>query len=113
MSRVCTIVILLAAFAFRVVAAEGEGELLNQATQAFKDKFYKRAEDQFAEFATKFPASTNLPQAILYRAQARHFQKEHDSAIELLRANLPKAADLADEYLLTWADALSAKGPPM
>jgi TolA-binding protein len=108
--RVWIILFLFAILGFRLEAAEGEAELLNAAAQALKDKFYKRAEEQFAEFAAKFPGSTNLAEAILYRAQARHFQKEHDGAIELVRTNLPKAGNLADQYVFTWADALAAKG---
>jgi TolA-binding protein len=109
-SRLCTILLLLALLSFRTMAAESEAGLFKAATESFKDKFYKRAEEQFADFAAKFPASTNLAEATLYRAQARHFQKEHDSAIELLRANLPKAGTLADQYIFTWGDALAAKG---
>jgi TolA-binding protein len=109
-SRLCTKLFLVATFALRVIAAEGETDLLNAATKAFKDKFYKNAEEQFASFAAKFPASTNLAAAILYQAQARHFQKEDDGAIELLRTHLGKAGALADQYVFTWADALSAKG---
>lgn len=107
---VCTILFLIAAFTLHVAGAEGEAELLKVATDAFKDKFYKRAEEQFAEFGKKFPGSTNLAEAVLYQAQARHFQKEHDGAIELLRTNLPKAGALADQYVFTWGDALAAKG---
>jgi TolA-binding protein len=106
----CAILFLLAVFPFRAAGAEGETELLKAATDAFKDKFYKRAEEQFADFAKKFPGSTNLAEAILYQAQSRHFQKEHDGAIELLRTNLPKAGPLADQYVFTWGDALAAKG---
>ena len=108
--RLCTTFILLLIFSLRALAAEGEADLLKAATGAFNDKFYSRAEEQFAEFATKFPSSTNLPQAILYQAQARHFQKEHDAAIELLRTNSANAGGLADQYVFTWADALGTKG---
>ena len=91
-------------------AVEGEDAAFQSAAQALRDKFYERAEDQFGAFLTNFPSSTNLSRAILFQAQARHSQKKHDAAIELLRANIAKAGPIADEYALTWADALSAKG---
>lgn len=110
MLRFCTFVLLGIALTFGARAAEGEADFFKNATDAFRDKFYERAEDQFAAFVAKFPASTNLAEAILYQAQARHFQKKHDAAIELLGTHLPKAGHAADQYVFTWADALSAKG---
>ena len=47
---------------------------------------------------------------MLLQAQARHFQRKYDAAIELLNSHFAKASGLGDEYLLTWGDALTAKG---
>lgn len=110
MLRLWTLILFGIALLFPVSAAEGETDFFKSATDAFRDKFYERAEEQFAAFTAKFPASTNLSEAILYQAQARHFQKKYDAAIELLRTHLPKAGLAADQYVFTWADALAAKG---
>jgi TolA-binding protein len=112
MVRLCTFF----AWIFLVVApsslwaAEAEENAFRAATDAFRDKFYERADEQLGAFIKSFPASTNLNRAVLLQAQARNFLKKHDAAIELLQENLPKAGSLADEYLLTWGDALGAKG---
>src|SRR6185369_6079943 len=37
------------------LAADNEADLYSQAAKAFEDKFYERAEQQFAEFVAKFP----------------------------------------------------------
>lgn len=111
MVRYCTLLIaILLASVSGVHAAEAEDAAFKTATEAFRDKFYERAEDQFSKFATNFPTSTNLARAILFQSQARHFQKKHDAAIDLLKSHLPKAGALGDEYLLTWGEALAAKG---
>ena len=111
MVRFCAISITIAVLTFRAaLCAESEADAFKAASEAFRDKFYERAEDQFASFSTNFPSSTNLARAVLLQGQARHFQKKHDAAVELLNNNLPKAGSLADEYLLTIGDALSAKG---
>jgi TolA-binding protein len=109
--RFCALYLLIALYSLPgLFAAESEDAAFQSAAQALRDKFYERAEDQFGAFLTNFPGSTNLSRAILFQAQARHLQKKHDAAIELLRAHLSKAGAVADQYVLTWADALSAKG---
>jgi TolA-binding protein len=111
MVRLCTIFFAVALFSLRSSLASGpEESAFTAAAEAFRDKFYERAEEQFGAFTTNFPASTNLNRAILFQAQARHYQKKHDAAVELLKSSLPVAGPLADEYLLTWGDALAAKG---
>jgi len=102
--------ILLLASAILSFGADEEGTLYQAAAAAFHDKFYDRAEQQFGEFAAKFPNSTNLASAILAQAQARQFQKKHDAAVELLRANAAKAGALAPQYLFAEAEALGEKG---
>jgi TolA-binding protein len=103
--------LLIALFSVNGVLAAGNDEAAFQgAAQALRDKFYERAENQFGAFVTNFPSSTNLSRAILFQAQARHFQKNHDAAVELLRSHFEKAGPIADQYVLTWAEALAAKG---
>ena len=111
MLRLSAVFILVALFSLRVVCgADAEEDAFRSANAAFSDKFYERAEEQFSLFATNFPASTNLAKAVLLQAQSRHFQKKHDAAIELLKTSIAKAGALADQYVLTWGEALSAKG---
>jgi TolA-binding protein len=92
------------------IGADGEADAFKSAVAAFGDKFYERAEEQLGAFEKSFPNSTNVPQSILLRAQARHFQKNYDGAIELLSANMARAGALGDQYALTWGETLSAKG---
>ena len=109
--RSCAVCFLIALFSLcGTFAAEGEEAAFQGAAQALRDKFYERADDQFGAFLTNFPNSTNLSRAILFQAQARNSQKNHDGAIELLRVNITKAGPIADQYVLTLAEALSAKG---
>ena len=111
MRRLAALIVLTSLLLLEAVfGANGEEDFYKSAVEAFKDRFYERAEEQFGAFATNFPGSTNAPLAVLYQAQARHLQKKHDAAIELVKNNLPKAGAVADQYIMTWADALSAKG---
>ncbi|HEX7860159.1 MAG TPA: tetratricopeptide repeat protein [Verrucomicrobiae bacterium] len=111
MVRLCTLTIALSILLVRgLLAAEPEEDAFQAAAAALRDKFYERAEDQFGAFALKYPGSTNLTRAILFQAQARHFQKKHDAAVSLLQTHLPKAGALADQFLLMLGEALSAKG---
>ena len=93
---------LIALFSLCTVAgAEGEAESFKTAVAAFRDKFYERAEEQLGTFTTSFANSTNVPQAILLRAQARYFQRNYDGAIELLKANSGKAGAISLESVST------------
>ena len=92
------------------LAATSEEDSFRSAVAAFNDKFYERAQDQLGAFRTNFPASTNLSRAVLLQAQARHMQKQHDAAIELLKEHSAKSGALADQYALTLGEALAAKG---
>lgn len=91
-------------------AAEAEAELFSAAAAAFTNRFYERAEQQFADFIAKHAASSNVPAAILYQAQARFFQRKHDGALELLRKEAARAGALADQFQFWQAEALFEKG---
>src|SRR5450432_645775 len=64
------------------------------AVSAFQDEMWSRAETQFAEFAKKYPGSTNVPSARLLQAQAEFKQQTFANAIGLLETNLPIAGGL-------------------
>ena len=68
------------------------------AVSSFQDELWSRAETQLAEFAARFPRSTNVPQARLLQAQAEFKQQAFASAIGLLQTNLPAAGRLTDQY---------------
>ena len=105
MVRFCTIIIALVFIcAARIEAAVSEQASFQAASEALRDKFYERAEEQFGAFTAAFPASTNFSRAVLFQAQARHFQKKHDGSIELLKNHFAKAGTLGDEYFLWWGD---------
>lgn len=105
----------LLAFACILAATHGaelrdpEAELFRNASQAFQDKFYDRAEQQFSDFLVKHPASTNVSHAILLAAEARYFQRKFDPALQLLSTNLPRAGSFADEYVFWQGQAYSGK----
>jgi TolA-binding protein len=69
------------------------------AVSAFQDEMWSRAEIQFAEFAKKYPGSTNVPQARLLQAQAEFKQQAFANVAGLLETNLPVAGGLADQYV--------------
>src|SRR3954466_11277731 len=91
-------------------AADPEAEAYTGAAEAFRDKFYERAEQQFAEFIAKYPKSTNVAPAMLFEAEAQISQKKYDGALALLKANFNRAGELKDKYLFREAEALSGKG---
>src|SRR5206468_10078687 len=102
MLRILSLVALLTLRA--VLAVENEAELFTQASKAFADKFYDRADAQFGEFVTKFPGSTNAASGILFQAEARFFQRRYDAASDLLQANFAKAGPLAAEFTFWTAE---------
>src|SRR6188768_347110 len=92
------------------LAADAELELYTQASKAFADKFYERAEGQFADFVLKFPASPNVPNAILIQAEARFFLRRYEAAADLLQTNIAKAGTLAEDFTFWTAEAQSELG---
>src|SRR6185369_8799943 len=92
------------------LAADEEFDLYAQASKAFADKFYERAEGQFADFVQKFPASTNAASAILLQAEARFFLRRYDAASDLLQANIAKAGALGADFTFWTGEAQSELG---
>lgn len=108
----CLVIIclsLLAALPGRA-AEPAEAEVFAIAAKAFNDGFHERAERELGEFTAKFPASTNLPRAILMQVQARQALKQFDPALGLIDKHLPTAGELAPAYLFSRADILLEKG---
>src|SRR5450432_1451353 len=69
------------------------------AARAFQDAMWSRAETEFAQFAQKYPKSTNTPPAVLLQAQAQFKQGKLKPAIDLLNARMAQAGNLADQYV--------------
>lgn len=90
-------------------AAFGETRAYSAAAKAYQDQIWWLAETNFSQFVERFPKSEQRPQAVLYQAIARFQQTNSTGAIELLRANLERAAVLADEYQFWIAEAFFQK----
>src|SRR6266404_6045829 len=90
---------LLPALEGRLAAGSAEQDAFEAAAKAFNDTFYDWAEGRFAQFAQKYPASTNLPKAILLQAEARFALTNYAGAIELLIAHQSQAGEWGDQYL--------------
>ena len=92
-------VLLLLAYAAPLSAAEDGAErgAFFAARKLFEDRFYSKAETEFEAFAQRFTNSARLPEAMLLQARARLHQGNHDGAISLLAASLPKAGNMGDE----------------
>ncbi len=110
MERLARLVLLLAALASGAVAADPATDAYNSAAKAFEDRFYERAQQQFAEFVQKFPESPVRPQAILFQVQALFFQKKYEAAVELIDKPATPPGDLADQFSYWRAQALFEKG---
>lgn len=92
------------------VAATTEKGAYQAAAQAFQDRNYPRAEAEFAAFANQFTNSPQIPEAILFQAEARLEQKNFDGAIDLLKTRLSQAGTWADHYLFWLGEACLRKG---
>ena len=101
---------LLLAGGARLCAASAADQAFRAARDAFQDKFYDRAEAQFADFTHKYPASPRLAEAILLQAVARLELSNYVGAIQLLSVPQGSAGTNADEYLFWLAQANSGKG---
>jgi TolA-binding protein len=76
-----------------------ENRAFKEARSAFDDKFWERAERQFALFVEKFPGSTLAPEAVLYRAQALSQLGRLAEAIPLIEERKATAGAQTDRYL--------------
>ena len=75
------------------------------AVGAFQDGMWSRAETEFAQFAQKYPKSTNAPEAVLLQAQAEFKLGQYANAIALLAEKKNKAGNLADQYVYWTGEA--------
>jgi TolA-binding protein len=80
------------------------------AVSAFQDEMWSRAETGFAQFAQKYPKSTNAPQAVLLQAQAEFKQGKLTNAVVLLSARKAGAGNLADQYFYWIGEAQFQNG---
>ena len=79
---------------------------------AFNLGMYPRAETEFDQFKKNYPASTNVPMAVLLEAQSQFKQGEFTNAIALLKdaGNMAKAGGLADQYVYWTAESQFTNG---
>jgi TolA-binding protein len=80
------------------------------AVSAFQDEMWSRAETEFAQFAQKYPKSTNAPQAVLLQAQAEFKQGKLPPVVALLSARKAQAGNLADQYAYWTGEAQFQNG---
>lgn len=85
-------------------------EQFNVATKAFQDGFYERADREFSDFIKRFPGSTNLVEATLFRGESLLKLKRYDAALDLLVKGSPTASGKIDEYAFWIAEAQFGKG---
>lgn len=84
-----------------------ETRVFDAAVRSFQDAVYDRAEQQFAEFVRRFPASARVAEAILLQAQAAMQDNRLRTAIDLLSTNAARAGNLADQYRYRLAETYS------
>src|SRR5882762_8487957 len=81
-SRRRWILFLLLAFGVSspLFAATPEERAFSDASKAFQDTFYDRAEREFGAFVQQFPNSSRAPEAVLFQAEARLMQSNYAGA---------------------------------
>ena len=75
-----------------------ESRAFGAAMRDFNVGIYPLAEKELSDFIRMFPQSAQLPEAILFQAQAALKQQKYKIAVELLRTNATLAGLLADQY---------------
>ena len=75
-----------------------ESRAFKNAARWYQTGVYDAAEREFQKFATDFPQSPMLAEAILFQARAALEQTNVVRAIAILNQNLPKAGLLTDQY---------------
>src|SRR5689334_4670843 len=75
-----------------------ETAAFNSAARAFNLGIFERARNEFAQFVRRFPASAELPKAVLFEAQAALKLGDAKTAASLLKTNLAQAGIFAEEY---------------
>lgn len=98
--RVALMLLLLGTeFAGLAVAQETpESRAFKDATGAFIDGYYERAERELAQFTAAHPQSPLLAEALLLQARAAMKLGRLPAAVSLLNSNLARAGPLADQY---------------
>ena len=87
------------------MAASREDRAYAAAAAAFQTEMWSRAEGAFAQFAQRYPKSTNAPMAVLLESQAEFHQGKYQAAAATLAAHRGQADGLADQYVLWMAEA--------
>ena len=86
-------------------ASSREERLFTAASSDFKIENWGRAETEFAQFAQRYPKSTNAPLAVLLQAQAQFKQKKYTNIVSTLSRYQALAGGLADQYELWTGEA--------
>lgn len=109
-ARVILLVVLSLSVIPRAWPASGpETQAFTAAEKVYLDADYKGADGYFNDFIQKYPTSAQVPEALLYQAQARIKLGDYDGALSLLSAHQAQAASLSDWYLLVRGEAYLAK----
>jgi tetratricopeptide (TPR) repeat protein len=80
------------------------------AQRLFQTAAYDLAEKELAAFIAANPNAPQVPDALLFQAQARYQLKNPDGALALLRAGQNAAGSLADQYAYWIGEALFQNG---
>ncbi|HEX7653722.1 MAG TPA: tetratricopeptide repeat protein, partial [Verrucomicrobiae bacterium] len=82
----------------RLAAASREERTFLAANADFQARMWGQAERDFDQFIRNYRHSTNLPLAVLLKAQAQYQQQKYPAVITLLSAHQAGAGPLADQY---------------
>jgi TolA-binding protein len=102
--------LILSGGSLRAASTRAEQRAYAVAATDFQHEQWNRAETEFGQFRSNYPASTNLAAAVLYQAEARYQLGQFTNAITLLSTNRDKAGPLADEYHYWIGEAQFQKG---
>src|ERR1017187_2959150 len=93
-------------------ASKKEQSAYAAAVHAFQYEMGSQEERDFTNSVAKYPASTNVPEAVLLQAQAEFKQGKLTGAIALLADtnHLAKAGTLADQYVYWIGEAQFQNG---
>jgi TolA-binding protein len=90
--------------------AEGELEAWRVAARYFQGAAYDLAERELQGFVQRHPDSAKAAEAHLLLAECRFHQRNHEGALEVLRAGLERAGVLVDQYRYWVAENLLQLG---
>jgi tetratricopeptide (TPR) repeat protein len=86
-------------------ASSAENSAFNQAVKIFHNRIWDQAVNSFTAFTTNFPASSRIPEVILYQGEALVSSSRFDEGIQLLSTNQSRAGEWGDGYLYWIAQA--------